>query len=306
MSGFNLDIRSNGELKNMKSKVSSDSKGNLRIVCNLLDGNMPTVPDINYIDYSGKSIGDEVTYNHSLYGDIPFIIIGRNHDTSDSVTLLTKNIVRLLPFDAKEASNTDSNRKSNGNNRYKYSNLLQWMNSDKAAGEWYTAQHSADAPPIEANVWSNHNPYANIDGLLKGFGPELTDKLAIVDKTTALCSTDGGGSEVVSSKIFLLSTTEVGLANENNIAEGSIYEYFSSNNTDARRIAYPSTYCLNNTGGYTNGNLTTSNGWHYWLRTPYYSISYDVRYVNSSGALNNFNAYYGYHGLRFGLCIKTA
>ena len=302
MNKFSLNIKINKELENTKFDISIN-KNNIEIVCNnLLDGNKSSVP---YIDYSGKSIGDEVTYTHSLYGDIPFIIIGRNHDTSDSVTLLTKNIVRLLPFDAIEASNSDSNRKSYGNNRYKYSNLLQWMNSDKAAREWYTAQHSADAPPIEANVWSNHNPYANIDGLLKGFGPELTDKLAIVDKTTVVPTIDGGGSEVVSSKIFLLSITEVGLDNENNIAEGSIYEYFSMNNTNNRRIAYPSTYCLNITT-YSSGNLTASNGWYYWLRTPYYLNSNIVRGVYSSGALGSNYAYGGDNGLRFGLCIKTA
>ena len=56
------------------------------------------------IDVSNISIGGEIVIPHSLYGDIPFIVIGKNHDADNSVTLLSRDIIRLLPFDAKEAS----------------------------------------------------------------------------------------------------------------------------------------------------------------------------------------------------------
>ena len=257
------------------------------------------------VDVESLSVGDEVTINHAVYGEVPFICIGKNHDGAGTATLLSKEILQLLPFDAKEPSNSDSNRKSNGNNRYLYSNLLQWMNSEAAAGQWYSAKHSADQSPNSTDVVT-YNPYADKAGFLHGFSDDFKQQLVTVNKTTAKNTvTDGGGSETVSSKAFLLSTTEVGLANENSIAEGTIYEYFSKNNTDAQRIAYPSTYCLNNAGGYTSTSFAEGKAWHYWLRTPYSGTSYDERTVHTSGTLSNYSAYYGYIGLRVGLTIAN-
>ena len=260
-----------------------------------------------YIDTNTLNVGDEIIVPHKVYGNIPFIVIGKNHDAPDTVTILSKEILQLLSFDAKEPSNSDSNRKSNGNNRYLYSNLLQWMNSEAEAGQWYTAQHSADQSPTSDNVWDNYNPYVDKEGFLHGFSDDFKRQLVTVNKITAKNTiTDGGGSEIVSSKAFLLSTTEVGLANENNIAEGTIYEYFSKNNTDARRVAYPSTYCLNNAGGYTSTSFAEGKGWQYWLRTPHSGYSCYGRNVFTSGALASLgSAYYGYIGLRVGLVIKN-
>ena len=258
------------------------------------------------LNINNLNVGDEFTIPHDVYGDIPFIVIGKNHDAPNTSTILSKEIIELLPFDAKEANNSSANRKSYGNNRYLYGNLLQWMNSDAEAGQWYTAQHPADASPTSDNVWNNYNPYADKAGFLHGFSDDFKRQLVTVNKTTAKnTKTDGGGSETVSSKAFLLSTTEVGLANENNIAEGTIYEYFSKNNTDAQRVAYPSTYCLNNAGGYTNTNFAEGKGWHYWLRTPDSGTSYRERLVHTSGALTSANAYAGGIGLRVGLTITN-
>ena len=261
---------------------------------------------INYVvDVENLSVGDEITITHDVYGDVPFIVIGKNHDGEGTATILSKEILQLLSFDAKEANNTDSNRKSYGNNRYLYSNLLQWMNSEAEAGQWYTAQHSADQSPNSTDVVS-YNPYADKPGFLHGFSDDFKRQLVTVNKTTAKNTvTDGGGSEIVSSKAFLLSTTEVGLANENSIAEGTIYEYFSQNNTNEQRIAYPSTYCLNNAGGYTNTDFAEGKGWHYWLRAPLSSYSYNERLVSTSGALGNSYASVGGIGLRVGLTIAN-
>lgn len=71
----------------------------------------------------------------------------------------------------REASNSNSDRKQYGNNRYQYSNLLQWLNSNAAAGAWYSAKHSADAPPTNANVWNNYNEYDAWAGFLAMLDP---------------------------------------------------------------------------------------------------------------------------------------
>ena len=81
--------------------------------------------------------------------------------------------------------------------------------------------HSYDAPPNNANVWSNYNEYDTEAGFLSNFEADfrkaILDAVIRVAKNTA---TDGGGYEDITRKVFLLSNTEVGLSNENGVAEG--------------------------------------------------------------------------------------
>lgn len=228
---------------------------------------------------------------------VVFKVADKNHSgyPANSVTLITDKIPFLLAFDAIEASNSDSNRRSYGNNRYSLANLLQWLNSNAAAGKWYSAKHSADAPPTAANVWSSHNPYSDKAGFLAmlddRFVAALLETTVTVAKNTV---TDGGSYETVKAKMHLPSTTEVGLTNENNIAEGVKLALFSDNTS---RLAYPTAECVKNST-YTNTSLNTSAAWYYWLRTPVSGNSCSVRVVNSSGALNDYSAYIGNGGVR--------
>ena len=228
---------------------------------------------------------------------VVFKVADKNHSgyPANSVTLITDKIPFLLAFDAIEASNSDSNRRSYGNNRYSLANLLQWLNSNAAAGKWYSAKHSADAPPTAANVWSSHNPYSDKAGFLAmlddRFVAALLETTVTVAKNTV---TDGGSYETVKAKMHLPSTTEVGLTNENNIAEGVKLALFSDNTS---RLAYPTAECVKNST-YTNTSLNTSAAWYYWLRTPNSGNSYNARNVNSSGALSSNYAYDGLGGVR--------
>lgn len=248
---------------------------------------------------SSLPVGAKVRDAGSIYNGLPLdaIILEHGHDGSGITSLLSEKIITLKCFDAKEASNSDSNRKSYGNNRYKVSNLFQWLNSNGQQDNWYVAQHAADAPPTNGNVWSNYNEYNQEAGFLSFLSENLRNALQTVSKTTVKHSVDGGGTETVSGKIHLLSTTEVGLANEGGKAEGTIYAYFSQNNTNARRVAYPTQPCVNKSE-YTNSSLKTSAGWYYWLRTPYASYSHYARYVNSDGSLISYDAYSGDTGVR--------
>lgn len=220
---------------------------------------------------------------------------GHTGDPAGTTALVSRDIITLKCFDAKEPSNSDSNRKSYGNNRYLYSNILQWLNSD--ANAWYSAQHAADQKPDSSNVWAQSgtpiNPYDTEAGFLSHFSAELKAALQTVSKTTAKNTvTDGGGYETVSSKIFLLSTTEVGLANENNIAEGSVYAYYSgANNTNDRRKK-------NLANNAAKGNYSSATSpWYWWLRTPYSGNSYLARYVGTDGSLGNNGAFNGSLGV---------
>lgn len=172
-------------------------------------------------------------------------------DTSDQKIrlVLEPTSVSLLgnkQYDAPEPSNSNSDRRRYGNNRYIYSNIHQWLNATKASG-WYTAQHSADAAPA----------YSSSPGFLSGWSENHIAALDSATLTTSRASVDGGGTETFVSRVALMSTTELGL--ESGTGNGRL-DIFNS-----------------------NGDRAT--GSNYWTRTPHPSDSNNVRQVNSVGAL---------------------
>lgn len=173
-------------------------------------------------------------------------------DTQDqSVRLvLTAESVNVLGekrFDTREPSNTDTTRQKHGNNRYIWSNIHQWLNSAKNAGQWYTAQHSADAPP----------DYQNQAGFLSGWATNEFDVLEFADWMVTKSSVDSGGSESFRSRITLLSTTELNL----------------ENGTGGRRLDI------------FNSDSDRSIGQQYLCRNPASSDASIVRIVRSDGSL---------------------
>lgn len=235
-------------------------------------------------------------YQSRFGAKIVFKIADKNHSgyPSNSVTLITEKIIQLMCSDAKEPSNSNSDRRNYGNNRHIHSNILQWLNSNATAGKWYSAKHGQDAPPNNANVWDNYNEYDAWAGFLAMLDPKFVAELMETTLTVVKSSTDGGSYETFTAKMFLASTTEVGLANENGIAEGKLLALFSN---DASRIAYPTAECVNNSE-YKNSSLTTSKGWYWWLRTPNSSNACLVRNVYSDGTLYCLSAYSGNWGVR--------
>lgn len=228
---------------------------------------------------------------------IVFQVADKNHAgyPENSVTLITEKIICLKVFDAKEPNNSDSNRKNYGNNRYLHSNIRLWMNSDKPGGQWYTAQHTKDQKPDGNNVWDGKNPYDAEAGFLTNFSAKLKSSILpttlIVAKNTV---TDGGGSETVTDKIFNASNTEVGLANENGVAEGVRLALFSGNES---REAKPTPEAVQNSN-YNTTSLNVSSTWYWWLRSPNAAYSYSARSVIASGALDYNYAYGGDVGVR--------
>ena len=202
---------------------------------------------------------------------------------------MTNQIIKLLCFDAKESANSNSDRRSYGNNRYIYSNLRQWLNSAAAAGAWYTAQHSADASPTSGNVWNGYNAYDGLAGFLNAFTAD--ERAALLDTTITVgkSSTDGGGTETCTDKIFPLSCTEVGLSGDHTC--GSKLAIFSDNSS---RIATVSASAAAN----SNYDVDANQAWYYWLRDAYAGSAYGARCVGSDGTLDGLGAYNGYYGLR--------
>lgn len=251
---------------------------------------------------SSLPVGAKVKDVNTKYnGDtITWLVGGHNHYGANQTALVSERIISLKAFDAMEPSNTDSNRKLSGNNRYSVSNIRQWLSS--SATSWYSAQHSADAPPTNANVFSNYNEYDAEAGFLSNFSGNMRNALVPTTLTVAKNTvTDDGGSETVSDKVFLLSNTEVGLANENSIAEGKLMSLFS---TATNRIAKPTAVAVSKSE-YTNSSLNASSAWYYWLRTPSASYSYNARRVDTDGSLGYYSAYNGFNGVRPALNLNS-
>lgn len=238
---------------------------------------------------------------------IIWTVVAKNHKgtpayPTNAITLHATNILDLRCFDAKEPNNSNSDRKSYGNNRYAVSNMHQWLNSKAAAGSWYSAQHSADQSPNSSSVVSAGTQHASRPGFLNLFSDE--ENAAILNTTIRVAkpSTDGGSYEDITAKVFLPSTTEVGLANENSIAEGAAWGYYTSNSA---RIGYLTTQAFNNTASSSKPSSATT-AWYWWLRTPDCSTASYARGVLSDGSLGHDNAYLGNNGVRPALNLSSS
>ena len=205
-------------------------------------------------DPSSTFLGEPVVWkvadiNHEGYPD-------------NSVTLITEKIVALRCFDAKEPSNSDYERQTSGNNRYSVSNIRQWLNSDAEAGQWYSAQHSYDAPPNSSNV--AYNPYDTKVGFLNGFSANFKNALLLTTLKAGLNQLDGGGSETVIDKMFLASVAELGLPSGSAPAvEGTKLSLFNdSTNIDTTVTAK----CIED-NNYVSDKLAVGLTWEWWSRT---------------------------------------
>ena len=182
-------------------------------------------------------------------------------DTSDNQVRLildgsSYNVLGEKQFDAPEPSNSNSDRRSSGNNRYIWSNIHQWLNSNKAANQWYTSQHGADAPPN----------YANQNGFLNQWTEKEIKSLELANWTVTKSSVDGSGAETFRSRVTLASTTELGL----------------ESGTGGGRLDI-----MNSNGDRGLGNF-------YWCRTPHLSFADSVRGVNGVGSLYFERASYAF------------
>ena len=254
------------------------------------------------IDISSLPVGAKVKDTGTTYYGSPIIwqVADKNHSgyPANSVTLVAANILKIAAFDAAESDNSDDGRCDFGNNRYALSNIRQWLN--KSGSPWYVAQHSADATPSRREV--SDNSYDGQSGFLTDFSAQMKAALLDTTLTVAKATVDGGGSESVVDKVFLLSKQEVGLGSENSIAEGSLLALFSSDNSS--RLCKPTANAVSNSN-YTESSLSASQDWWWWLRSPYSSISNGVRAVYPNGSNSIYDANNGEGGIRPALNLSS-
>lgn len=239
---------------------------------------------------------------------IVWTIVAKNHQCTpaypeNAITLHATEILDLRCFDAKEPSNSIPNRQNYGNNRYSVSNLDQWLNKDAAGGAWYSAAHSADhSPDTTAGTGGYGTQYATRPGFLNGFTDD--EKAAILSTTIRVVkpSVDGGSYEDVVRKVFLPSRTEIGGDDENNIAEGASWNYYSRASELTTCVTQQ---CFSNTPSSSKPSSKTT-AWHWYLRTPDTSNgAHAVWRIYSDGWLKNVIANIGMMGVRPAINISS-
>jgi len=230
--------------------------------------------------------------------------MGNTDPAVEHITLLAAYIMDLRGFDAEEPENEWEYRAKYGNNRYSYSTIRQWLNSSEKGGSWWKPQHDTDAPPIDENfLISKQTGYDDNDGFLNSFKPEELD---IILDTTLECginnNADGGGTETVTDKVFLLSLTEVGLGEmeSKNYFEGNPFAIFGSFES---RVAWVSLQCYENTNSPRIPH-TIENSWDWWLRSPYSWGEYDVWMSDDQGKSVHRRAHIDSLGIRPSINIK--
>ncbi len=231
-------------------------------------------------------------------------IIWRKIDTnhpgypSNSVTLFADKLIMEKAFDAKEPNNKFAKRPQFGNNRYLYSNIRQWLNSDKE--NWYTAQHSTDQKPDSAFT-NTRNGYSDEKGFLAYMPRAFKNELIPTTITACKCVVDGTDVDTMTDKIFLLSSTEVGLGNEIGSGDGVKFGYFTGDNS---RIGLISKGCYDNSDYQT---MSPGAGWYWWTRTSRSNDESYVCTVSPSGLNVSGYAFAGAYGVRpaFNLPLNT-
>lgn len=268
------DIAYNGSYPSSGYTDTDVEKGKTyyyRIFCRNLKNQYQSTEDgsiasVNYVDRTGQKaiadlqVGDVIKFGRYGNSDYTWKIVDTLDKGKGYVTVAADQYPVSGLFDAPENASDNPNpasaRKSNGNNRWMYSNARQFLNSDGAKNEWYEAQHAYDVKP----------PYANMDAFQKDFTDY--EKAIIVAKTNTCIrdALDGGGSETMQDKIWLASSYAMGLEVVQPLEDDHIYEAFIDN---ASR-AYQSNYWLRTINGTTSAN--------------------SVRFVISGGSLANSNA----------------
>lgn len=258
---------------------------------------IPKLPGFDGKKLSSMANGTKIKFGKYQVGtetpeDIIWVILDKNHSgyPSNSVTLMTEKIIDFLGYDAIEASNPDSRAKARGNGRWKYSNIRQWLNSDKSSG-WYTAQHTYDAPPIDANLADSVNGYSTKKGFLNLFTSDEKDMILLTENLPSIIYGNENGTVVdyTNDKIFLPSATE--LSKSLDYADGKA---FSNLSTTTQRTKYSTQQAFDYSNSTTKPSKVTS-AYYYRTRSQLFKTTtttyQDCVYtVTSSGSVSAASA----------------
>lgn len=165
-----------------------------------------------------------------------------------------------------------------GDSRWHKSAYRQYLNSDAAAGGWWTPQDEWDMKPDQADT---------VPGFLAGFSDDFKAALTRVKVVTyGNTVTDDGSAVVTYDKIFLPSLQEIYCSPQVS-GEGTYWPYWKERTGAKTPQALWQTYPLRITRDLaqrTVGRLVR-------LRSAYRGYGYNAFYVSSSGYVSNWRAF---------------
>lgn len=168
-----------------------------------------------------------------------------------------------------------------GDNRWYKSAYRQYLNSDQAAGAWWTPQDSWDMKPDQADT---------VPGFLAGFSDDFKNALTRVKVVTyGNTVTDDGSAVVTYDKIFLPSLEEIYCSPQVS-GEGTYWPYWKERTGAKTPQALWQTYPLRITRDLAQRTV----GRHVRLRSANRGGGYLAFGVASSGNVGTWGAIYAY------------
>jgi hypothetical protein len=154
-----------------------------------------------------------------------------------------------------------------GSNNYMESAIRQWLNSEDETFVW-EPQTPFDRPSTTAAYTGG--------GFLHRLDPDLVAVLGAVDKQVARNTvTDGGGQDLFSDKVFLLSGVEVYGGGEGTTTGEEVYPFYTG--VSEERIKY-----------------LGASAQRWWLRSPASGSANFVYGVHGSGNLTYTHVFYSF------------
>ena len=204
---------------------------------------------------------------------IIWIVADKNHSgyPADSVTVITQELIDILPYDAKEGSTYQY-----GNPNYALSNIHQWLNSSASAGNWYSPTHANDVAPTNSTTY-NAGGYQSRAGFLYNF----TDKeRSLLLPTTITNQLGNDVSTTITAKVFLPSEWE--LLGKGQVEDNSSQlSYFSSKFAVTSLTAQAYTYCPS-----SSKPASDTSYYQYYTRSTVGGSENKVRCVNENGLVS--------------------
>lgn len=164
-----------------------------------------------------------------------------------------------------------------GYNRWSQSGLRQYLNSDKVAGAYWTAQNPWDRP---SDIVATKN------GFLYGYSEDVRTHFKPIRVVTVACNADNNEEDVTYDRVFLSSLEQMYCVPQFSGKEGEYWEYYKrllgrtspapTNATYTRLIKY----ALN----------APTSAQRCFRRSAYRAYAYGVWFVYTSGGVNTYYA----------------
>lgn len=165
-----------------------------------------------------------------------------------------------------------------GYNRWSQSGIRQYLNSDAAAGNWWTAQNAWDRP---------HALAATKAGFLAGYAADVKRYFMPIKVVTVACNADSNVEDVTYDKVFLSSLEQMYCTPQFSGKEGAYWEYYKRllgrTTTAPTGATYPRLikYDL----------VSTTSAQYCWRRSAGRGDAYYAWYVYASGYVYYGTAY---------------